>query len=71
MIKVHEQTRSVLNHRIQHGTMTIKLLAALTGISVSHLCNFTHGVKVLGLYSLYKVMHALDLDCEAFPIDRA
>jgi transcriptional regulator with XRE-family HTH domain len=67
----HEQLRSALNYRIQHGTMSGKLLAAQTGIGQSHLSNFLHKKRKLSIDSMDAVMRALKLDVELLPLARA
>lgn len=68
---IQEQLRAVMNHRIQNGTMTIKLLSAKTGLKPSHLCNFLHGYRRLSLDSMSLVMEAQGLTVELLPIQRA
>jgi hypothetical protein len=67
---IHEQLRDVMNHRIQNGTMTCKLLSMKTGLKPSHLCNFLHGYRRLSLDSMSRVMKVQGLTVELVPISR-
>ena len=65
---VHDRTRLVLQRRIDAGSMSLKLLSAKTGISVSHLCLYLHGHKSLSLDALDTVLRALGFGVEALPL---
>jgi hypothetical protein len=70
LVKLHESLRSTLNYRIQNGTMTIKLLSGVTGMSPSHLSNFLHGKRKLSLAAMDKVIAAQGLIIELAPCRR-
>jgi transcriptional regulator with XRE-family HTH domain len=65
--RMHEQARAALNYRVQRGTMTIKLLSAMSGVGQSHVSNFLHGKRKLSLHTLSRVLVALGLEAELVP----
>lgn len=69
--RTHEQLRVALNYRVQHGTMSVKLLSSKTGLGESHVSNFLHGRRRLSLDSMDKVLTAQGLAVELLPLSRA
>lgn len=66
--QLHFRLRGVLNHRIQRGTMSGKLLASLTGLGRSQVSNFLHGQRRLSIDSMDRVLKALSMGIEMVPL---
>jgi plasmid maintenance system antidote protein VapI len=60
--------RTMINYRIQNGSMTVKLLSAKSGVGQSHVSNFVHGKRNLSLDSMDKLMRALGMDIEVIVV---
>jgi plasmid maintenance system antidote protein VapI len=60
--------RTMINYRIQNGSMTVKLLSAKSGVGQSHVSNFVHGKRNLSLDSMDKLMRALGMGIEVMVI---
>ena len=67
-LRAHDQLRAVLNHRINTGTMTLKLLHRKTGICCSHLSNWRLGRRALSVDAMADIAHALGFNAELVPL---
>ena len=62
---LHANLRTVIQARINRGSISVKLLSARTGISQPHLSMYIHGKKNLSVSSLSDVLHALGFMVDA------
>lgn len=65
LARIHEQTRTVLQARIDRGVVSISLLSRLTGIGQPHLSNYLHGRRRLSVLALSKVLDSLGFELHA------
>ena len=54
--QMHERLRLELLRRIQRGSLSVSLLARLTGFGQSHLSNFLHGRRQLSLEAMDRIL---------------
>lgn len=66
--RIQINMRTMINYRIQNGSMTVKLLSAKSGVGQSHVSNFVHGKRNLSLDSMDKLMRALGMDIEVIVV---
>ena len=66
--RIQINMRTMINYRIQNGSMTVKLLSAKSGVGQSHVSNFVHGNRNLSLDSMDKLMRALGMDIEVIVV---
>jgi hypothetical protein len=64
------QIRLVTRHQIDHGKMTVKLLAHKTGYSQAHVSNFVTGKRDLSAQALECVLVAIGFSVEIYPTPR-
>jgi hypothetical protein len=70
MTQVHERLRLELLRRIQRGTLTVSLLARLTGLAPAHLSNFLHSRRQLSLEAMDRIFAAQHLSvADLLPAD--
>jgi hypothetical protein len=65
---IQHHQRQALNYRIQHGTMTVKLLHQKTGLSQAHLSLFIHARRNLSISAMDKVLLAQGFDVQVVPL---
>jgi transcriptional regulator with XRE-family HTH domain len=71
MTQVHERLRLELLRRIQRGTLSVSLLARLTGLAPAHLSNFLHSRRQLSLEAMDRIFAAQHLTvADLLPAER-
>lgn len=66
--QTQDRIRAIYIRKIERGTMSNKLLSALTRIAPAHICNWRHSHRNLSIKALSQVTHALELGFEIVPI---
>jgi hypothetical protein len=61
LTQLHERLRLELLRRIQRGTLSVSLLARLTGFGQAHLSNFLHCKRQLSLEAMDRILAAQHL----------
>lgn len=68
-MSIEQKLRQITDHRIQRGSMSIKLLHKLTGISQAHLSNFLHGKRHISTEAADRILAAQGMCIELCPIE--
>ena len=68
LTQTQDRIRAIYIRKIERGTMSNKLLSALTHIAPAHVCNWRHARRRLSIEALSQVTHALGLELEILPI---
>jgi len=71
LTQMHERLRLELLRRIQRGTLSVSLLARLTGFGQAHLSNFLHSRRQLSLEAMDRILAAQHLTAaDLLPAER-
>jgi transcriptional regulator with XRE-family HTH domain len=62
--QLHDRVRVELLRRIERGTMSVSLLARLTGMTQAHISNFLHGERSMSIDALDKVLNAIRIEVD-------
>ena len=62
--QLHDRVRVELLRRIERGTMSVSLLARLTGMTQAHISNFLHGNRSMSIDALDKVLSAIRMEAD-------
>jgi predicted XRE-type DNA-binding protein len=62
--QLHDRVRVELLRRIKRGTMSVSLLARLTGMTQAHISNFLHGNRSMSIDALDKMLSATRMEVD-------
>lgn len=67
LLQMNAQLRAHTQRQIDRGTMSVKLLAAKSGMSEPHISLWLHGKRDCSLFALSAVLHVLGMAVELVP----